>query len=337
MVVPESSSSASSAWVVEAWRQRGLISGDAVISKEQLAEFHTANSNSWFARRNRHSPHCHSMTFDENASWLARRNRQPPPRLPGATEKGGFSSWVRDAKGQQPGALEAWVRGRLLWPDSASPLRLKKNRSNEEPISPSVSQSDLPSVASSTDSLGASLPGVPVRRLEPTEDVNAPRPVVELTLYDLCSCIQAPAHRLGVGVYHSGIVIEARAPALHAQTARLLVSLPPRTPTALSALRSALHSALRSAAKRSPSACSPCLCVRPWMAGSRVHVRQRRPHGRVVRQRRRLGRHCPRTVSHRPRTAEAAPLPTTRRSRHVSSERHKQPQAAACPRVALAL
>ena len=202
--------SSSSAWVVEAWRQRGLISGDAVISKEQLAEFHTANSNTWFARRNRHSPHCHSATFDENASWVARRNRQPPPRLPGATKNGGFSSWVRDAKGQQPGALEAWVRGRLLWPESASPLRLKKNRSNGEPISPSVSQDDLPSAISSADSLSA-VPGVSVRRLEPTEDANAPRPVVELTLYDLCSCIQGLAHRLGVGVYHSGIVIEARA------------------------------------------------------------------------------------------------------------------------------
>ena len=41
-------------WVVEAWRQRGLISGDAVLSKEDLAELH---ANSWFARRNKHSPH----------------------------------------------------------------------------------------------------------------------------------------------------------------------------------------------------------------------------------------------------------------------------------------
>lgn len=202
----------SSAWVVEAWRQRGLISGDAVISKEELAEFHTANSNSWFARRNRKSPHCHaSCAIDESAGWLARRNRKPRGACP---ENNGFSLFLPDTNGQQPGALEAWLRGRLLSTSSRKLPSVKARSRHISTISPGTSRDEL---NSSAESLAT--PGVPVHRLEPLEDGTTQRPHVELTMYDLCTCCPGIAHRLGIGVYHSGIVIEARVPSLSRTTA----------------------------------------------------------------------------------------------------------------------
>ena len=49
---------------------------------------------------------------------------------------------------------------------------------------------------------------MPISRLEPLEHPDAPKPLVQLTLYDLCTCCNGAAHAAGIGVYHSGIVIE---------------------------------------------------------------------------------------------------------------------------------
>ena len=181
-------------WVVEAWRRRGLISGDAVISKEELAVLHS-HSNSWFARRNRHSPHASQAMPCEKDGWLARRNRYPSKgtrrRLSSASEgkakASGFDRWVPAAAGE--GAIEAWVRAKL--PGGSQSLRCAPAADATPPISPCTSRELLLS------------PGARIERME-----HGRRPQVELTLYDLCTCCNGAAHRLGIGVYHSGIVIE---------------------------------------------------------------------------------------------------------------------------------
>ena len=171
-----SSSEESSSWVVEAWRQRGIICDAWVGSREQLAELH---SNSWFARRNRNcgssrSPHVASLVaqdLEQDVSWIARRNKhaghaeQRPHRAVGESSP-----------------LEAWVRDKL-------PAR------ETRPHPPQHAPPPRPGGARSAATAAG-------------DGARSPRPLVELTLYDLCTCCNGAAHRLGVGVYHSGIVIE---------------------------------------------------------------------------------------------------------------------------------
>ena len=65
-------------WVVQAWRDRGLISGASeTMTPKELAAM---NSSSWFVRRNKRAPKVHgSSAFDcecsGSSSWVERRNR----------------------------------------------------------------------------------------------------------------------------------------------------------------------------------------------------------------------------------------------------------------------
>ena len=78
-------------WVVQAWRDRGLISGASeTMTPKELAAM---NSSSWFVRRNKRAPKVHgSSAFDcecsGSSSWVERRNRHhgsthaPPSAAP---------------------------------------------------------------------------------------------------------------------------------------------------------------------------------------------------------------------------------------------------------------
>ena len=179
-------------WVVRAWRERGLISG-GVATLEQLEELH---ADSWIVRRNRKSPHVVvGAPTAETGSWLARRNRHC-----------GHSGAPR-RKLEPPGAIDSWVRAKL--PRAVQPLRAQP--ASVSPCTSFDSLSSCLSSGSSGDSLLGAMAGagMPLSRLEASsEPGGAARPSVSLALYDLCTCCNGVAHRLGVGVYHSGIVVE---------------------------------------------------------------------------------------------------------------------------------
>jgi hypothetical protein len=169
-----SPTSPSESWVVHAWKQRGILSPTAKVRNHgELAELH---SDSWFVRRNRHTPHTVDGTLTPRSmddtmadSWIARRNRNTY----------GHS-------------------GRLASPGRAMAKPAELMRRNSTLLS----------------AIQARLP-MPQEALEPVglEGAVSPRanhagPEVYLTLYDLCArCLNSVAHSCGVGVYHSGIEV----------------------------------------------------------------------------------------------------------------------------------
>jgi hypothetical protein len=280
-------------WVVEAWRQRGLISDD-VVSTEQLTELH---ANSWFARRNRRSPHTAHPPPVDGSGWLARRNRKQQRAAPGVRRQAsrGLEVWVKAKlpQGVQPMRARAATSPALMRPEGAA----------VKPVNESLGSSteSLPGSGRDRSPSSLAMPGVPLGRLEPLERDDGPRPQVELTLYDLCTCCNQAAHLIGVGVYHTGIVVEVsapvrrsaaramdlvrrsarRPPAVRRAAVRLLLATPacsagrgrlaPRTAPA----RRTRSADGGCAASTAACAASTAACAHLCSAGPRVHVRQR--------------------------------------------------------------
>jgi hypothetical protein len=174
----------SDAWVVEAWRERGFLTNcSGPLTREDLQAMHTS---SWFVRRNRKTPHRTMDAPGDSSGWIARRNRNPAPHA-GLVQRQDISSsnWAASSPGAKIWqSTTAWMKGRL--PRDVRPLYA-------EPRSESRAASTL---------------GAAVSALEAAPAGGGACPSVQLTLYDLCTCCNGLAHRAGVGVYHSGIVVD---------------------------------------------------------------------------------------------------------------------------------
>ena len=170
-------------WVVKAWQQRGLIPSDKLArSREDLTSLH---SQSWFVRRNRKSwRQGIDQEFNESAGWLARRNRNSKSRPSRRTTRD--SATAHDL-------LQAWMKARLrgVRPQHAEPAASSATATS------GTADSSLTCKALSSEADGSR-----------PQAVVSSRPDIHLTLYDLCTCCNGMAHRLGIGVYHSGIELE---------------------------------------------------------------------------------------------------------------------------------
>jgi len=93
---------------------------------------------------------------------------------------------------------------------ATSPALMRPEGAAVKPVNESLGSSteSLPGSGRDRSPSSLAMPGVPLGRLEPLERDDGPRPQVELTLYDLCTCCNQAAHLIGVGVYHTGIVVE---------------------------------------------------------------------------------------------------------------------------------
>ena len=182
-------------WIVQAWRDRGILASDssAVITREDLTAMH---SSSWFVRRNRKAP------FSAAVRAAAGQHR--------GCRAGEHSSMRR-----QSSFIEASIQSRLpqgVRPLKANPANLLSSSSTEVGTTPQCTASSM-NAGSTTTAESCAYPhherqGELLEYRAANCDHHQQRPDVFLTLYDLCACCNAIcAHWLGMGVYHSGILM----------------------------------------------------------------------------------------------------------------------------------
>ena len=151
-------------WLLTQWQSRGLLSADA--SADDIARAH---GDTWFMRRNRHTPHVAETDHVSSAGWVARRNH---------SEKKSTSQVKRQLS-------------------EATPSSRRTSRSR--------SRSGAYFLEAMSDKMRAPPHATPAADLGDADEESA-RPRVWLTLYDLASC-NACAHHVGLGIYHSGIEV----------------------------------------------------------------------------------------------------------------------------------
>ena len=173
-------------WVVQAWKERGLLSESCqYTSPDELAALH---SNSWFVRRNRRHVTTAAAPSATELSWVARRNRRLCASAP-----------LR-AKPQSPGSTS---RPGLLRLNSCSNFLAAIQSKLPQDVRPALA---VPAAASAIASATLRRPSQGDRDLSNDSSLH---PEVYLTLYDLNSCCNSfCAHRLGIGIYHSGVLVQ---------------------------------------------------------------------------------------------------------------------------------
>ncbi|KAL1522802.1 hypothetical protein AB1Y20_017773 [Prymnesium parvum] len=162
-------------WVVEQWKRRGLLEPSATVRhKKDLVEL--AGGDSWFVRRNRHTPNeggHRYRSLDDSSGWVVRRNR----RCQGARSQSASFSGVH------------------------APRRMSNSSSLLRNL-----QARLPQADWEEGARGEPSPLRVERDARKAQEERAPE--VFLTLYDLCAkCLNGAAHAIGLGVYHSGIEV----------------------------------------------------------------------------------------------------------------------------------
>jgi len=194
---------ASVPWIVQAWRERGLISGEKSIAT--TSELLAANSTSWFVRRNKRPPPHRAVSMASNAAaqeqsdpgfatiWLERRNRHC------GSGRAAPSAAPLAALRRQSSLLGQAIQSRL--PQGVRPLRAEPAKCK---ISPATSRDDGELFDLAPTASAAARPADSSH--DPADDEM---PHVYLTVYDLSApCNTCCAHWLGLGVYHSGILIQ---------------------------------------------------------------------------------------------------------------------------------
>lgn len=186
-------------WVVQAWRERGLLSeaDQNVRTREDLAKMH---GDSWFIRRNKQVPprlgpsRSASINAGENSGWLARRNRK--------STRASCDCSSRPPLRRQSSLLEQAIHAKLT-------LGVKPLLAEPAKISP------CPSYDGSDDTHAQAIAQPPAARSAGAEEAalaeldSSDPPNVYLTLYDLyASCNALCAHWWGIGLYHSGILLQ---------------------------------------------------------------------------------------------------------------------------------
>lgn len=189
-------------WINRAWKERGLLSpGASVRSAAELQELHAS---SFFVRRNRHRPPARGVAAPHTPSstdgWAARRHRYSKAKAaaplalspPILAWSGSFRSQIQiNVKARLPQGVAA------VSEPAASHSERDAHWLQQPTSSVPSARREPPSGASPHASDGAAAEAA---------EAGA-RAEVYLNLYDLCSCANVLTHRLGLGVYHSGIEV----------------------------------------------------------------------------------------------------------------------------------
>ena len=161
----------SSSWLVDKWKERGLLSADVSTTPSELIESH---HDSWSARRNRRAKHAR-LVPDEHLSWAVRRNRdlqrRPSLQLSERSEEASHRNSLPDSIPEQSPDREV-PRGALREAFSSCAI----NGSEPGPTH-SHDTATLPARAGAATSMGATA-GVGVAAVEAS--ATSPQRIVEL-------------------------------------------------------------------------------------------------------------------------------------------------------------
>ena len=195
----------SSPWIIQAWKDRGLLSSAAEVTT--LQELESLHRSSWFVRRNRRSPHASAGTPTTDAGWVARRHRSQAQAVHGGLSTSPLAEAIKAKlpQGVCPVRAVPARDGAKVSPcTSAEDLRMQRQQQQQQ--QQQQRQRQQQQLRREGCDRGGLVDDEVAARCGPSQ---LSFPDVYLTLYDLSSCCNALCgHRLGIGAYHSGILLE---------------------------------------------------------------------------------------------------------------------------------